>query len=76
MAFETIAVCGLGTSLGMSTDDLGFRLRYFLGVSPNGWFVMEDPIEIDENWGYHGVPFFWSPKRGELPSPVEVLWLL
>ena len=22
------------------------------GVPPNGWFMMEHPKEMDENWGY------------------------
>ena len=27
-------------------------------VLPNGWFMMENPTKMDENWGY---PHLWKP---------------
>ena len=33
----------------------GFRK---LGVPPNGWFMRENPIKLDDDWGY---PHFRKP---------------
>ena len=37
-----------------------------IGVPQNGWFVMENPIKMDD-WG-GGLPYFWKHPCGELTN--------
>ena len=34
------------------------QVSIVMGVPPNGWFTRENPMKMNENWGY---PYFWKP---------------
>ena len=42
------------------------------GGSPNGWFLMEIPIQMDDDWGY---PHFRKPLIGPLPKGRCLMFL-
>ena len=42
-----------------------------MGVLPNGWIIRENPIKIDDNWGYPhdlGNPYICSFLKDLCPS--------
>ena len=52
------------------SKDMGVSMA--MGVSPNGWFVVENPIKVDDDWGY---PHFRNPPY-VIEKKVAVRFLL
>ena len=50
-----------GVSIGRlkklnAETDMGVSI--VMGVPPNGWFIRDNPIKMDDDWGY---PYFRKP---------------
>ena len=41
-----------------------------MGVPPNGWFIRENPIKMDDDWGY---PHLWKPPYGFMKATCVLL---
>ena len=43
----------------------------WMKVSQNGWFIWENPIKMDDDWGY---PYFKKPRCWRFPEELPFQW--